>query len=281
VTSPLIQFKDVTKRFGERTILEGVNLSLYEGEIATIIGKSGVGKSVLLKHIIGLLEPDEGEIFFRGRSIGAMKRKERKELKKQVSYMFQNNALFDSLTVFENIALPLREKTSFSQEQISEKVLAMAEQFELVEVTDRHPSQISGGMMKRVALARALITGPNIVLFDEPTTGLDPLRKNSVLSMIAQHQRRFGFTAILVSHDIPDVFFISNRIAIIEDGKIIFQGSPMELEQTNAPMVQEFISGLEKLRDELTGLVTRQRVVRVLREELRRVEQSWFLLLRT
>ncbi|MCK4426335.1 MAG: ATP-binding cassette domain-containing protein, partial [Deltaproteobacteria bacterium] len=225
MTAPLIELKNVTKRFGEKTVLDRANLTIFEGDITTIIGKSGEGKSVLLKHIIGLLRPDEGEILFNGKQLKGMTRKERKSFKQQISYMFQNNALFDSLTVFENIALPLREKTKLDEDAIRIKVMAQIDRMELSEVTDKYPSQISGGMEKRVALARALVSEPKIILFDEPTAGLDPLRKNVVLSMIAHHQKKIRFTAILVSHDIPDVLFISNRVAIIDDGRIPFQGT--------------------------------------------------------
>jgi len=273
MTVPLIEFRDVTKRFGAKTVLDRVNLVVYEGEITSIIGKSGVGKSVLLKHIIGLINPDDGDIFFRGTPIRTMKRSQRKDLKHQVSYMFQNNALFDSLTVFENIALPLREKTRLHNTEIEERVRKKIDQMELSEVGHKYPSQISGGMQKRVALARALITGPSIVLFDEPTSGLDPLRKNAVLGMIAHNQKKFGFTAVLVSHDIPDVFFISNRVAIIEEGRILFQGTPLELEQDGHPVIQEFIRGLDNLKDELTGLSTRQNLENRLRREMGRVER--------
>jgi len=257
-TPPLIEFQGVTKAFGERVILDHVNLHIYEGQVTTIIGKSGVGKSVLLKHIIGLLKPDQGKVLVRGKAVDEMNREERKALKRQFSYMFQHNALFDSLTNFENIALPLREKTRLSEQEINDRVMAKLSQMELTEVTDKYPSQISGGMAKRVALARALITEPSIVLFDEPTTGLDPIRKNAVLSMIAHYQKRFGFTAVLVSHDIPDVFYISNRIAILYDGKFAFEGSPAALEQFDHPVVEEFANSLRSLKDELTGLDTRR-----------------------
>jgi phospholipid/cholesterol/gamma-HCH transport system ATP-binding protein len=273
VTIPLIELRNVTKRFGSRTVLDRVNLTIFEGDITTIIGKSGVGKSVLLKHIIGLLRPDEGEILFNGRQLKGLTRKEQKSFKRQISYMFQNNALFDSLTVFENIALPLREKTRLHEDAIRSRVLAQIDQMELSEVTYKYPSQISGGMQKRVALARALVSEPKIILFDEPTAGLDPLRKNVVLSMIAHYQKKIRFTAILVSHDIPDVLFVSNRVAIIDSGRIPFQGTPMELEQSENPVVQQFIKGQASLKDELTGLNTRQYIENILIQEMERVNR--------
>jgi phospholipid/cholesterol/gamma-HCH transport system ATP-binding protein len=252
--TPLIEFKNVTKRFGFRTILDSVNLQIYEGEVTTIIGLSGSGKSVLLKHIIGLLEPDEGTILFRGKPLAEMKRKETAASLAQISYMFQDNALFDSMTIYENIALPLRETTNLGKAEIDRRVMARIEQTELSDAVHKYPSEISGGMQKRAALARALVTDPRIVLFDEPTSGQDPVRKNAILSMIAQYQRKFGFTAILVSHEIPDVYFISNRILALYDRKIVFQGTPEALEDFDHPFKDEVIHSLEGLQKELTGL---------------------------
>jgi phospholipid/cholesterol/gamma-HCH transport system ATP-binding protein len=233
-------------------------LQIYEGDVTTIIGKSGEGKSVLLKHIIGLLKPDEGEILFRGVPIESLRRREQQEYRSQISYMFQNNALFDSLTVFENIALPLRQTTNLSKKEIEQRVMTRIEQTELTEVAHKYPSQISGGMQKRTALARALVTDPKIVLFDEPTTGQDPVRKFAILSMIAEYKRRFGFTAVLISHEIPDVLFISNRVLVLHEGTVIFQGSPAALETFDHPIIDEFIKSLEGLQDELTGLYSKQ-----------------------
>jgi phospholipid/cholesterol/gamma-HCH transport system ATP-binding protein len=172
--------------------------------------------------------------------------------------MFQGNALFDSMTVYENIALPLRETTKLRKVEIERRVSTRMEQMELGEAADKYPSELSGGMQKRVALARALVTDPRIVLFDEPTSGQDPVRKNAILSMIAQYQRKFGFTAVLVSHEIPDVFFISNRILALYHGSIVFQGSPDELEAFDHPFKDEVIRSLEGLEDELTGLHSRR-----------------------
>src|SRR5512137_2539365 len=239
--TPLIEFRDITKRFGTLTVLDKVNLQIYEGQVTTIIGLSGTGKSVLLKHIIGLLKPDEGEILFRGKPLGSMTRTEMMSRFAEMSYMFQDNALFDSMTVYENIALPLVETTSLGRAEIDDRVKARLEQTALLEAADKYPSEISGGMQKRVALARALVTDPKIVLFDEPTTGQDPVRKNAILGMIAQYQRSFGFTAILVSHEIPDVYFISNRILALYGKKIVFQGTPEELDEFDHPFKDEVI----------------------------------------
>jgi phospholipid/cholesterol/gamma-HCH transport system ATP-binding protein len=258
VETPLVEFRDVTKCFGDRTVLDQVNLKIYENQITTIMGKSGAGKSVLLKHLIGLLSPDTGTIFFLGRPLDKMKRGEWDQYRSQISYLFQNNALFDSMTVFDNIALPLRQTTNLSKKEIDQKVMARIEQTELTEAADKYPSELSGGMQKRVALARSLVTDPKIVLFDEPTAGQDPIRKNAILSMIAHYRKKFGFTAVLVSHDIPDVFFISDRIILLWEGRIAFQGSYEESTKLHHPMVEEFLRSLEGLQDELTGLLSKQ-----------------------
>ena len=255
---PLIEFKDVTKRFGPRTILERVNLQIYEEQVTTIIGLSGSGKSVLLKHIVGLLTPDDGTILFRGKPFQQMEKKEIETCLGRMSYMFQGDALFDSMTVYENVAIPIRETMNLRKAEIDRRVMARIEQAELGEAALKYPSQISGGMRKRVALARALITDPQIVLFDEPTTGLDPVRKNAILSMIARYHKKFGFTAILVSHEIPDIFFISNRILALYDRTIVFQGTPEELEYFEHPFKDEVLESIEGLQEELTGLYSRR-----------------------
>jgi phospholipid/cholesterol/gamma-HCH transport system ATP-binding protein len=256
--APLIEFKNVTKRFDTRTVLDGVSLKIYAGEVTTIIGKSGVGKSVLLKHIVGLLDADQGEVLLYGRPLNGLNRKERDELMGRVSYMFQNNALFDALTVYDNVAMPLQHTTRLGRQQIEAKVMERIAQTELQEVIHHYPAELSGGMKKRVALARALVTDPEIVLFDEPTTGQDPIRRNAILSMIAAYQRRLGFTAVLISHDLPDVFFISNRVIAVYEGQVIFEGTPEEFDEFDHPFRHEFVHSLENLQEELTGLYSRR-----------------------
>jgi phospholipid/cholesterol/gamma-HCH transport system ATP-binding protein len=258
VETPLIEFREVSKRFGSRTVLDRVDLKIYENQITTVMGKSGTGKSVLLKHIIGLLSPDAGTILFRGKPIHKMKKGEWNQCRSQISYLFQDNALFDSMTVFDNIALPLRRTTGMSPREIKEKVMARIEQTELTEAVDKYPSELSGGMQKRVALARSLVTDPRIVLFDEPTAGQDPIRGNTILSTIAHYRKKFGFTAVLVSHDVPNVFFISDRLIFLWEGKVAFQGSYEESTRLHHPMVKEVLDSLEGVKDELTGLLSKQ-----------------------
>ncbi|QUM81888.1 ATP-binding cassette domain-containing protein [Moritella sp. 5] len=242
---PLIQFCNVSKAFDGTQVLNNINLSVFKGEITTIIGKSGEGKSVLLKHIIGLLTPDSGSILFNGKSLSEHEKTEQRNLKKKFSYMFQDSALFDSMTVYDNIALPLREASKLNKIEIQQRVEKRMTQLDILGTEQQYPGQLSGGMRKRVALARALVTEPEIILFDEPTTGLDPIRKKAVHKMIADYQRKLGFTGIIVSHEIPEIFTISQRIAVLNEGDIIFQGTPEQLNHDESPVISEFVHGHE------------------------------------
>ena len=220
--------------------------------------------------IIGLIQPDEGTIFFRGKPLNRMTKKEKAAQLAQISYMFQDNALFDSMTVYENIALPLRETTNLGKDRNRPRVMARIEQTELEEGVHKYPSELSGGMQKRAALARALVTDPQIVLFDEPTTGQDPVRKNAILSMIAEYQRKLDFTAVLVSHEIPNVYFISNRILALYKQRIVFQGTPEELKNFDHPFKDEVVHSLEGLQEELTGLYSRRQFKVLYHNQLKR-----------
>lgn len=254
---PLIQIQNLTKAFGDRVILDQASLDIHRHKITAIIGKSGVGKSVLVKHIIGLIQPDSGDIIFDGKAYSQITAREFSAIKDRCSYMFQHNALFDSLTVFENIALPLREKYRLPKKEIIDRVQTRIEQLELDEVAHLYPKNISGGMQKRVALARALITNPEIIFFDEPTTGLDPIRKKTVFSMIHRYHEKFNFTAVIITHDIPDIFYIAHTVNIIDHGKIIFSGSPVALDQSDNPELFVYTHGHEMLVDDLTKLLNR------------------------
>ncbi|MDQ8194667.1 ATP-binding cassette domain-containing protein [Coraliomargarita sp. SDUM461004] len=237
-----LKIRGLKKHFGENRVLDGVDLDVAAASVTTIIGKSGIGKSVLLKCIANLLQADAGSIELDGQAISQSRRRAHSDAGVSFSYMFQNNALFDSLTAYENVALPLREATALKPREIQERVDAMLAQLELSASAMRFPGELSGGMKKRVALGRALITKPQVVLFDEPTTGLDPERKFSVFEMIADYRERFGFTALLVSHDIPEVFEISDRVAWLDAGKIKFFGKPDELNADAQSALSGFLS---------------------------------------
>ena len=213
-----LMIQGLSKRFGDQVILDAIDLEIPLGKHTTLIGRSGIGKSVCLKCIAGLLEPDSGTI-----------RLDTEGDVPHCSYLFQQNALFDSMTVFENVALPVREREHISQSDLGDRVHSMLAQLDLKNASEKYPAEISGGMQKRVALARALITQPEIILFDEPTTGLDPERKFSVFDMIRRYRQQFGFTVIMVSHDVPEVFEISDRVGWLHGGKIAFWGSPNDL----------------------------------------------------
>lgn len=242
---PLIQFNDVKKSFNDVAVLNGINLSVFRGEITAVIGKSGTGKSVLLKHIIGLIAPDSGQILIEGEPLSTLSRHKKKRFQKRLSYMFQDNALFDFMDIYHNISLPLAEDSEFPNALIRDRVIQLTEQLGVSDALEKYPAQLSGGMRKRVALARALVTDPEIVLFDEPTTGLDPVRKKNVHKMITEHQEEFGFTAVIVSHDIPEIFNIAQRIAMLDNGAIQFEGSKKELLNAQHAALNAFVNGEE------------------------------------
>ncbi len=242
ITEIPVELETIYKSFNNINVLRGVSLKIQKGMITAIIGKSGEGKSVLLKHIIGLLKPDSGNIYFNGKPVGKMSAKELKFFRKKISYMFQGNALFDSMTVFENIALPLVENNE-KKDLIKELVEKRITQLELEGSENKYPSELSGGMQKRAALARALVNEPEIVLFDEPTTGLDPIRKNSVHKMISDYQKQFGFTAVIVSHEIPEVFEFSDIIMMLDKGQIVFTGTKEDIKNTENQYLKNFIEG--------------------------------------
>ncbi len=246
-TPPFIQFKDLKKKFGDLEVLKGVNLSITKGQVTVVIGKSGTGKSVLLKHIVGLIHQDFGQLLIQGEPLDRLSKEKARQFKKKTSYMFQDNALFDFLTVYENIALPLVETSKISDAALQQKVHARMKQLGIEGIDNKYPSELSGGMRKRVALARALVTDPEVILFDEPTTGLDPVRKKNVHTMIKEYQKKFGFTAVIVSHDIPQIFDLAQHIALLDEGIILFEGSGQELLHSDIPEIQAFIQGKESM----------------------------------
>lgn len=239
----MIQLEDLHKSFGGNKVLKGVNLSINKGEILVLIGMSGYGKSVLLKHIVRLIRPDKGRVVIEGTDIGLLKGKEIAELRKRLGFLFQGSALFESMTIFDNIAFPLREKTDLSREEIRRRVIDQLDQVGLAGAEDKYPTQISGGMQKRTALARELIWHPEIMLFDEPTTGLDPIIGHAILNLIEDLHRRMNFTGIIVTHEIHRVFKIVQRVAMIHEGVINALGTPDEILASEDPIVKQFISG--------------------------------------
>ncbi len=240
----MIDIVKLSRSFNGQVVLDGVNLSVPTGKITVIIGKSGVGKSVLLKHIIGLMTPDDGAVYIDGVDITQVRGRSLKRLKEQFAFLFQGGALFDSLSVFENVAFPLREKTRLPEAEIVARTRQRLRQVALSDdVEKKYPEELSGGMKKRVALARALVMEPKIILFDEPVTGLDPPMTNAVFQLITKTQQESGYTALLVSHDIPEIFSIADYVAMLQDGRIIAYGTPADIQQSTDPVVQRFIRG--------------------------------------
>lgn len=239
----MITLRNVHKSFGLQKVLDGLDLDIPEGKITAIIGPSGEGKSVLLKHLIGLLQPNEGTVEVDGESIVNLRRSELNRIREKFGMLFQNVALFDSMTVFENVAFPLEEKTPFSKEEIRGKVLAALEDVGLKNIENKFPDELSGGMKKRVGLARAVVLNPKIILFDEPTTGLDPIIKRAIHQLIKETHAKFGFTAVIVSHDIPEIFDVAQNVAMLFRGKILQHGTPDDIIGSDHPAIRQFISG--------------------------------------
>jgi phospholipid/cholesterol/gamma-HCH transport system ATP-binding protein len=239
----MIELRQVKKSFGSQIVLNGVNLEIPSGQITAIIGPSGEGKSVLLKHMIGLLRPDQGSVLVDGEDIATLGRGAMNRVREKFGMLFQNAALFDSLTVFENVAFPLQEKTRLSEQEIAQRVRDALLHVGLAGVDAKYPDQLSGGMKKRVGLARALLMDPRIILFDEPTTGLDPVICRAIHQMIKETHAKFGYTAVVVSHEIPEIFDISDRVAVLYQGSIIEAGTPQQIQASEHPMVRQFIRG--------------------------------------
>ena len=239
----MITLRNVHKSFGPQKVLDGLDLDIPAGKITAIIGPSGEGKSVLLKHLIGLLQPDSGAVEVDGESIVDLRRTELNRIREKFGMLFQNVALFDSMTVFENVAFPLEEKTALSKEEIRGRVLTALEDVGLKNIEHKFPDELSGGMKKRVGLARAVVLNPKIILFDEPTTGLDPIIKRAIHQLIKDTHAKFGFTAVIVSHEIPEIFDVAQNVAMLFRGKILQHGTPDEIIHSTDPAIRQFISG--------------------------------------
>lgn len=239
---PIIQVRDVHKAFGELQVLNGVSLDFAEGAVTAIIGQSGCGKSVLVKNMIGILKPDKGDIFYREKSVVEADEDELVEIRRHFGYSFQGAALFDSMSVEENIAFPLREVLNMrDQTEIRRLVREQLEWIGLPGIEKKAPSELSGGMKKRVGVARTLVTKPEVLLFDEPTTGLDPVLGETINDLVLRVNRELGLTCILITHDIQATFRISDKIAFLHKGQVAEAGSPRDVSKSDHPMVRKFI----------------------------------------
>ena len=241
--SPMIEVRRLVKSLGGEEILRGVELTVARGETLAIIGRSGGGKSVLLKHLIGLMTPDAGEVWIEGENIIGLTERQLAAIRRKVGILFQSGALFDSMTVEENIAFPLEEAGERDPAKIAEKVREMLEVIELEGEEKKMPVNLSGGMKKRVGLARSIIQRPSCVLYDEPTAGLDPVVSDSINRLIRRLQKRFGVTSVVVTHDMKSAFHIADHIAYLHEGRIYFYGTPRELEMSQDPLIQDFMLG--------------------------------------
>lgn len=239
----MIRLDNVHKSFGTQKVLDGVDFEIESGKTTVIIGRSGGGKSVLLKHIIGLLKPDQGRILIGDVDITQLNERELNEVRKKFGMLFQEAALFDSMTVGENVAFPLREHTRLTEKEIRQIVAERLQAVGLTGVDEKMPAELSGGMRKRVGLARAIALHPEIVLFDEPTTGLDPVMTEAINRLILDTQRNFNLTCVVISHDIQSIFEIGHKIAMLYEGKIIAHGSPDEIRASKNPVMVQFLSG--------------------------------------
>jgi phospholipid/cholesterol/gamma-HCH transport system ATP-binding protein len=250
----LLRVEGLNKRFGDHVVLEGASLEVPRGSLVTVMGRSGTGKSVLLKCLVDVIQPDAGRIWFDGRLLTADDAAGRAEFRRRCSYLFQSNALFDSLTALENVALPLEQTTNMKDKEIRERAMEALRQIELDAHCDRYPSQLSGGMQKRLALARAIVTQPELVLFDEPTAGLDPLRRNAVFAMIAKYQRQLNFTAVVVTHDVTEALVASDRVALLDNGRMCFEGSSAEFRESSQAVVRGFRDSAATLAETLDAI---------------------------
>ena len=239
----LVELKNVSKAFDRLVVLNQLSMNIEEGVSLVVIGASGTGKSVLLKHIVGLLKPDEGEVYFDGKRIDNLNERQLVPVRQQFGFLFQMGALFDSLTVADNVGFPLREHTEKSPEEIADIVQEKLKLVGLPDVGTKMPVQLSGGQRKRVALARAIALGPRVLLYDEPTTGLDPIRSDVINELILKLQRSLKVTSITVTHDMQSAFKIADRIVMLEEGKIVFDGTPKQVQEADNPVVRRFVNG--------------------------------------
>ena len=241
--TPLIQLEDVHRSFNGQEVLNGVNLSINKGESIVVIGQSGCGKSVLLKHIIRLLSPDTGHVFFDGQDLTSLRFRELVGVRQRIGMLFQSAALFDSMTVAENVGLGLKESRKYKKKEIAEIVQEKLALVGLSNAIEKSPAELSGGMRKRAGLARAIATNPEVLLYDEPTTGLDPITADMIDNLIVSLNKKLNVTSVTVTHDMKSAFKIADRIVMLYQGQVQFDGSPEQVRTTADPIVQQFISG--------------------------------------
>jgi len=249
----MIRVENVWKSFGRQEVLRGVSFEVQPGEFMALIGGSGCGKSLLLKLLVSLLKPDNGRVWVSGKEVAAVSNGELESLRSRLGFVFQGGALFDSMTVYDNVAFPLREKTSLGEKEIRRKVTEELELVGLRDAEQKFPAQLSGGMLKRVALARALVRDPEIVLFDEPTTGLDPVVSRAVLELFGVVHQRLKLTGILVSHEIPRIFEIVQKVAMLHEGRIVAVEPPERICASTNPVIQQFVNGKTSAQSCLNG----------------------------
>jgi phospholipid/cholesterol/gamma-HCH transport system ATP-binding protein len=237
----VIELVNVRKSYGSQEVLKGVNLSIMEGKTTVIVGGSGQGKSQIIKHILGLIKPDSGQVIVYGKDIARVSKKELKEIRTHFGVLFQNAALFDSMTVFDNVALPLRERTKKTEAEITNIVNEKLKMMDVEGTNEKYPAQLSGGMRKRVGLARALVLDPKIIFFDEPTTGLDVAKSNEIYRVFFRSQEQIGYTSVIVSHDVPKIFKLADYVALLNNGVIQGCLTPEEFQLSDDPVIRAFV----------------------------------------
>lgn len=240
---PIISVRGLKKSFNRHVVFDGLDLDIGKGETCVVIGRSGCGKSVLLKHLTGLMKPDHGQILFRNEDITEFNRKKLFQMRMHFGMLFQSSALFDSMSVGENVALPLRKHTEMGEEEIMAAACEKLKLVGLTDVFDQMPAEMSGGMKKRIGLARAVVMNPSVVLYDEPTTGLDPIMAAAINDLIRGLQRELEITSVVVTHDMKSAYEVGDHIAMLHEGRIIFSGTPEEVRSAQVPIVRQFVEG--------------------------------------
>jgi phospholipid/cholesterol/gamma-HCH transport system ATP-binding protein len=253
ITDPIIEFRGVYKSFGDEPVLKGVNLKIERGKTTVVLGESGSGKSVLLKHMVMLLRPERGRIFFEGQMLNRLPERKLAPVRTNFGFLFQSGALFDSMTAGENVAFPLMEHTNYDKDKIEQIVHEKLRMVGLEDFASRMPGQLSGGQKKRIALARAIVMEPKVILYDEPTTGLDPIRADVINELILKLQQQLKVTSIVVTHDMKSAFKVGDRLLMLYDGNFIFDGTSEQMQQSEDKRVQRFIAG-QASPDELEEL---------------------------